>query len=119
MIIIKAIFWFAGFIIFWAMIGYPISLKILDKILKLKPLTKDFSYEPTVTLMIVAHNEEKVIYNKLNNVINLDYPIEKLEILVSSDNSTDNTNNIVEKFIDELSRASKLLNISSSFSLNS
>ena len=101
MIVIKIMFFVFCFIIFWAMIGYPVSLKVLKRLLKVIPLPKDFSYKPTVTLMIVAHNEEKVIYEKLNNAIELDYPIEKLEILVSSDNSTDKTNDIVKKFINE------------------
>jgi len=49
--------------------------------------------------MVVAHNEEKVILEKLNNILELDYPQDKIEILVASDNSTDQTNNIVKEFI--------------------
>ena len=49
--------------------------------------------------MIVAHNEEKVIGYKLENALILDYPTDKLDILVTSDNSTDQTNFIVENFI--------------------
>ena len=63
MLIAKIILIISIFIIFWAMIGYPISLKILNKLLKKRKLIKDYKYEPTVTLMIVAHNEEKVILN--------------------------------------------------------
>lgn len=96
---IKIIFFISVFVIFEAMVGYPISLKILSKILKDKKNKKNKNYEPTVTLMIVAHNEEKVILKKLENSISLKYPREKLEILVASDNSTDKTNEIVEKFI--------------------
>lgn len=58
MLIFKVIFYICSFIIFWAMIGYPISLVILKKLLK-KENQKDYSYEPTVTIMVVAHNEEK------------------------------------------------------------
>lgn len=101
MLIAKIILIVSIFIIFWAMIGYPISLKILNKLIKKRKLIKNYKYEPTVTLMIVAHNEEKVILNKLENSILLDYPKEKLEILVASDNSTDNTNKIVEEFIEK------------------
>ena len=89
-----------AFIIFWAMIGYPIFLLILDK-LKARSLKKDYNYEPTVTVMAVAHNEEKVIWEKLNNLISVDYPREKYKILVTSDFSTDKTNELVEKFIAE------------------
>lgn len=95
----KILFYLSAFIIFWAMIGYPMSIKILEKLLHVKQLEKDFSFQPSVTVMIVAHNEEKVILEKLKNVIQLDYPKEKIEFLVASDNSTDNTNRIVRDFI--------------------
>lgn len=80
------------------MIGYPISLKFINQFIK-KQINKDYTYKPTVTIMIVAHNEEKVIEEKLNNVLLIDYPNDKIDILVSSDNSTDCTNEIVNQFI--------------------
>lgn len=88
------------FIIFWGMIGYPISLKIINQFIK-KQINKDYTYKPSVTIMIVAHNEEKVIEKKLNNVLSIDYPNDKTDILVSSDNSTDCTNKIVKLFIEK------------------
>lgn len=100
MLIIKIIFWISVFVIFWANIGYQLSLIIIDKIFKIKKIKKDYNYQPTVTIMIVAHNEEKVIKEKMLNVLNLDYPTEKIEILVSSDNSTDKTNEIVRQVIE-------------------
>ena len=101
MIVFEILFWFCGLIIFWAMIGYPVSLKLINKIIKPKPLPKDSEYKPTVTLMIVAHNEESVIKQKLEDVLKQTYPTDKLEILVSSDNSTDKTNDIVKNFIND------------------
>lgn len=98
-ILLKNIFYISGFVIFWAMVGYPLSLKIIGRLYKSKRLKKDYSHQPTVTVMVVAHNEEKVILEKLNNIINLDYPKDKIEFLISSDNSTDHTNKIVEDFI--------------------
>lgn len=98
MLIIKIIWWFSVFIIFEAMIGYPLSLVALDKVIKRKN-KKDYLYEPTVSVMVAAHNEEKVIEKKLNNLLELDYPHEKLDFLIASDFSTDGTNEIVEQFI--------------------
>lgn len=98
-VFILLMFYLNAFIIFWAMVGYPLSLKILKIIYRNRTLKKDYSYEPTVTLMVVAHNEEKVIYEKLENIIKLDYPKEKIEFLITSDNSTDKTNDIVKEFI--------------------
>jgi cellulose synthase/poly-beta-1,6-N-acetylglucosamine synthase-like glycosyltransferase len=53
---------------------------------------------PQLTLIISAHNEERVIEAKLDNALALSYPAEKLEILVASDGSTDRTNAIVAAF---------------------
>ncbi|TAH67248.1 MAG: glycosyltransferase family 2 protein [Anaerolineaceae bacterium] len=100
-LLIKIIFYISAFIITWAMVGYPLSLKIIGRFYRSKKLIKDYDYHPTVTVMVVAHNEEKVILEKLNNIIELDYPKEKIEFLISSDNSTDKTNEIVKLFIDD------------------
>lgn len=81
------------------MVGYPLLLRVLDKVLHPLPIEADTMYKPSVTYMIVAHNEEKVIEEKLENAIQLEYPKEKFEILVASDNSTDRTNEIVKEFI--------------------
>lgn len=87
------------FIIFYAMVGYPFLLKLLQVVLKPQAIKKNKLYEPNVSYMIVAHNEEKVIKQKLENAIQLDYPKDKFQIIVASDNSTDRTNDIVKDFI--------------------
>ena len=97
-LILIIFFWMSVFVVFWANVGYPVSVILLEKIIK-RQNKKINDYEPTVTLMIVAHNEEKVIKDKLENALKIDYPHDKFEILVSSDNSTDKTNHIVEEFI--------------------
>lgn len=99
MIFLVTLFWIEAFLIVWAMGGYKLSLKLLKRCVKGRGLEKDYEAKPTVTVMIVAHNEEKVIANKLENVIANDYPPEKIEYLVTSDYSTDRTNEIVEDFI--------------------
>ncbi|MES5891531.1 glycosyltransferase [Bacillus cereus group sp. RP43] len=83
------------------MVGYPISLKIIGNLYKNRKLEKNYSHQPTVTVMVVAHNEEKVILDKLHNILELDYPKDKIEFLIASDNSTDKTNEIVREFIKE------------------
>ena len=89
----------SGGAIFFAMVGYPLLLKVLDIILSPSLITKDYNYEPNVSYMIVAHNEEKQIKSKLDNAISLDYPKKKMQIIVTSDLSTDSTNTIVDEFI--------------------
>ncbi len=97
----EILFWTSFFIAFEAMIGYPATLIAIEKIQKPGDNKKNEKYEPTVTLMIVAHNEEKVILKKLNNAISVNYPKKKLQILVASDFSTDKTDELVEEFIAE------------------
>lgn len=101
MIIFKVLFFISFFIVFWANIGYPLSILMLGKIMKNKENTKKINYQPTVTVMVVAHNEEQVIIKKLNNLKEIDYASDRIKYLIASDNSTDNTNSLVENFIKE------------------
>lgn len=67
----EVIYWISSFLIIFGMVGYPLSLLILDKIYINRHNTKDYTYVPTVTLLVVAHNEEKVIRKKLENILQL------------------------------------------------
>lgn len=51
---------------------------------------------PTVSILVPAHNEEKVIERSILAMLNLDYPKDKLEIIVINDNSTDRTGEILQ-----------------------
>ena len=78
--IIKILFWLNIFIIIWAIIGYPLSLKLIWAIKKnrvSKYAVTDTVYCPTVTIMIVAHNEEKERRKKRYNQIHTIYPNDK------------------------------------------
>lgn len=75
---------------------YPIILLILQKKYTI-PINKKEIY-PKLSLIIAAYNEEKNIRKKLINSISLEYPKNKLEIIVASDCSTDKTDNIVKEF---------------------
>lgn len=92
----KIIFWISAFALFYAMIGYPITLLILEKALKRKN-KKDYSIRPKVTVIISAYNEEKVIEKKLENIIQSDY--DDLEVIIANDCSDDRTVEIAEEFI--------------------
>lgn len=81
------------------MIGYPILLDILKRIIPPKKLLFNFNYFPDVTIIVPAHNESSVIEKKILNLLDLDYQNEKLDIIIASDNSTDNTNEIVQQYV--------------------
>lgn len=76
--------------IFW------INVLYLDR-----PKKKLFHELPTVSILIPAHNEEKDIAETVEALVNLDYPQEKLEIIVVNDDSTDNTGKVVESLINK------------------
>ncbi|APH06914.1 hypothetical protein A9C19_01675 [Bacillus weihaiensis] len=78
-------------------VGYPILLKFLSIFIK-KENQSSQDYRPTVSLFIAAYNEEKVIKEKIENALQLDYPEDLLEIIVVSDDSTDKTNQITQSF---------------------
>lgn len=56
---------------------------------------------PTVSIIVPAHNEESGIEAKLRNLLALDYPRERVEILIGSDGSSDRTEEIVRRFAGE------------------
>lgn len=60
----KILFWMSSFLLFYAMVGYPITLIIIDKILNRKN-NQDYTIRPSVSMIISVYNEEKVIEKKL------------------------------------------------------
>ena len=95
MIILQVLFWIAlsGFAITYIL--YPLLMLALPAKKKRLVLPDEL---PTVAILFAAYNEEAVLEDKLNSLINLDYPLDKLEIWVGSDNSTDKTNQILKQF---------------------
>jgi cellulose synthase/poly-beta-1,6-N-acetylglucosamine synthase-like glycosyltransferase len=55
--------------------------------------------DPSVSVIIAAHNEENNIVRRIKNLLEQDYPAHKMEIIIVSDGSEDNTANIIENFI--------------------
>ena len=82
--------------VFYTYIGYPIFLIVTARLLKRK-VKKEYT-TPSVSFLIVAHNEDWVIRKKLRNTLGLNYPAEKMEIVVASDGSDDKTENVVKEF---------------------
>ena len=80
-------------------LGYPLALYLMARIFPQHHLI-DNRFTPSVTLMISAYNEEEVIEAKIENALLLEYPADKLTIMVVSDCSTDQTDEIVLKFWD-------------------
>jgi len=95
--ILLVLFVFSLVSILWTYIGYPIFLIPLSKIFR-KKHNFDDTFVPKITFLIIVYNEAKVIKEKIENSLSLDYPKEKLEIIVVDDGSTDETRNIVKEY---------------------
>ena len=93
------IFWFFVISIFYTYLGYPMLLTLLARF-RSKPKTNPATY-PEVTLLIAAYNEEDVIKDKIENTLLLDYPKEKLQVIVAADGSDDGTAQIVQQYVSQ------------------
>jgi len=91
-------FWTFAALSVYSYLIFPISLIALAKIAR--RLWAKAEIRPDVSLIVSVYNEEKVVAGKIENAQSLDYPVERLEILVVSDGSTDDTEKIVRGFDD-------------------
>lgn len=95
----QIIFFSASGALFYVYVGYPLLVYLVSRV-RPRPVKKS-AFEPSVTVLIAAYNEEKDIRAKLENTLKIEYPKEKLEILVVSDCSDDGTDAIVGEFADD------------------
>jgi cellulose synthase/poly-beta-1,6-N-acetylglucosamine synthase-like glycosyltransferase len=85
-------FWVSAALILYTHLGYPLVLRGLV-VLRRQPTLRPGTWEepPTVSLIVAAYDEEEVIAAKVANALALDYPRERLELIVASDGSADAT----------------------------
>ena len=84
-------------LLIYTYLGYPIIVFLLSKVVKHK-INKDDLFCPKVSVIIVVYNGEKYLEKKINNILTCNYPAENIELLIISDGSTDDTNNILHEY---------------------
>ncbi len=89
----KTLFWTSLGALAWTHVGYPAACAVAART-RSRPVHKD-DILPTVSLIVAAHDEETVIARRIENLLALDYPPERVEIVVASDASGDGTDAIV------------------------
>lgn len=101
-LIVHLLFWACVAGVVYAYALYPAVLYCLAGWFGRTPIPPgiDESALPHVSVLIAAHNEEAVIEDRIRNALALDYPHDKIEILIASDGSIDRTNEIVRGFTD-------------------
>jgi cellulose synthase/poly-beta-1,6-N-acetylglucosamine synthase-like glycosyltransferase len=92
---VEIAFWAALAALVWTHLAYPAVARVLASIRE-RPVRKSETGLPSVALIVAAHNEESVIDERISNLRALDYPSEQLEIVVTSDASTDRTEEIAD-----------------------
>ena len=104
MLTLKILFWSCVFLVAYTYVGYAIVLRLLVLIKRLscrsiilRPLPPDDQL-PDVTLMICAYNEEDIIAEKMENILQLDYPFEHLCVMWVTDGSNDRSNELLQAY---------------------
>ena len=93
------VYWLTFLLCLSSYVFYPVAVGIVGRFFALAVQKED--WEPEVSLLISAYNEERDIVKKIATSLALDYPAEKLEILIGSDGSTDNTVAMADKYSSE------------------
>lgn len=94
----QVIFWLAVATPVYAYFGYPLVLLLLRTIVHRR--VKKAPIEPFISLLIPAYNEGDVMREKIRNSLALDYPVDRMEIVIASDGSKDDTVEVARKYED-------------------
>jgi cellulose synthase/poly-beta-1,6-N-acetylglucosamine synthase-like glycosyltransferase len=92
----EAVFWLSAAALIYTYAGYPLLVALVS-FLRPRPVRRAPNV-PAVSVIITAYNEERDLRAKLENTLALDYPKEKLEVIVASDCSTDRTDEIAREY---------------------
>ncbi len=98
MIVLVVLFWLSLAALAWTHVLYPLVASLAARMRPRRVRAGDAA--PTVTVVVAAYNEEAVIGRRLDNLLALDYPRDRLELVVVSDASTDRTDELVRRFAD-------------------
>jgi poly-beta-1,6-N-acetyl-D-glucosamine synthase len=93
---VKWIFWGSALFILYTYAGYPAWLWLRSAVSP-KPILKGI-YRPMISIVMIVRNEESCLEEKLSNLLRLDYPPDKREIVIVSDGSTDSTDSILSHY---------------------
>ena len=98
-VVLAVVFWVSVALVAYVYAGYPLLLGICARLFGRRRQPPPAAGEPPrISVIIAARNEESVIGERVQNLLDLDYPADRLEILIASDGSTDRTCEIVRQF---------------------
>jgi biofilm PGA synthesis N-glycosyltransferase PgaC len=94
----ETVFWTAFLYTAYVYIGYPVLLVAWRKLFPW-PVCKRYQ-EPSVSIVIAMHDESHHVHSRLRNCLELDYPADRLQVIVSLDAPTDDTVELVQSYAD-------------------
>jgi len=94
----EILFFISCFLVFYNYAGYAILAFILNRFSRRESIPADDDYQPSVSFIVAAFNEEDCIAEKIENSLQQNYPAGKIEFLFITDGSTDNTMDIVSRY---------------------
>jgi len=99
-IFFQILFWLSISAILHSYVFFSLILQVLAKNKKQSYTfyTPASDFLPKVSIIMSLYNEEDVIEEKIKSILNSQYPVEKIELIIGSDNSDDNTNKIAERY---------------------
>ena len=95
MLVAKIVFWFSLAALLWTHLGYALAAALAARMRRRRVQAREI--EPSVSIVVAAHNESDVIERRIRNLLELDYPPTSIEVVVASDASTDGTDEVVER----------------------
>jgi cellulose synthase/poly-beta-1,6-N-acetylglucosamine synthase-like glycosyltransferase len=109
--LLQVAFWLSVCCVVYAYVGYPVVVYVAARLFGRKPEapTLSPSQAPKVSLVIAALNEESVLEERIENFLSLNYPTDRMELLLASDGSTDGTTAIGRRYADQYPGRVRLL----------
>jgi cellulose synthase/poly-beta-1,6-N-acetylglucosamine synthase-like glycosyltransferase len=99
---LKLLFWASIGLVVYVYLGYPVLVDLLSRLRKAaRDSCRGLPELPRVTVIIPAHNEERWIARKIENTLALNYPRNRVQILIGSDGSSDSTVGTARQFVSE------------------
>lgn len=92
------LFWISTGLILYTYIFFPVLIFLRGLVWRRSLKNQELEPRPLVSVIISAYNEEKSIGDKLKNLLSLEYPKDRLELVIASDGSTDHTNAILQAY---------------------
>jgi len=96
----EVLFWIAAGLVAYTYAGYPLLLAAMRAIFRRPVERRPIEPPPFVSILVPAYNESRVIAEKIRNVLAIDYPADRYELVVACDGPSDGTSDIVRSMAD-------------------